>query len=185
MEEIQEQELEEKMSSSFLQETIKKREYHIGKSIIKICSIIILGVCIGLILSFILNMVLSLRTQVSQEPAKIAVQGTIYVDTQSSTQGSTLDKVGVVVSQIDAKLQEEYNIPIGLFVKDLDMESEIYKSGIKLGDVITKFNDKSIYQVDDFLEAARETSKQTYILSVLRKGIEEYEEYKIEVNFDF
>ena len=60
--------------------------------------------------------------------------------------------IGIKVKQIDEKTAKENDMPEGLYVKDVEEYSPAERAGIKIGDVITKFDGKRIKTFEELSE---------------------------------
>lgn len=81
--------------------------------------------------------------------------------------------IGITPVSVDEKTSKFYNIPVGLYVKDVSNFSPAEKSGIKVGDVITKFNNKDVKTKEE-LDSAKYECKigDTVTLTLIRDGKE-------------
>lgn len=58
-------------------------------------------------------------------------------------------KIGIAGRDIDSTMSQQYDIPKGVYVAEVEEFSAAEKAGIKVGDVIQKFDGKSISSVND------------------------------------
>ena len=61
--------------------------------------------------------------------------------------------LGISVMEINDELSKQNDLPVGLLVKDVTDFSAAQKAGMKIYDVITEFDGKSIKTVDDLSKA--------------------------------
>ena len=77
--------------------------------------------------------------------------------------------------------QYRYDVTEGVFVCSVDPDSAADKAGLKLGDVITKMDDKTISSYEDFVAAKKSYSAgDTVTLTVYRGG----ETIEVPLTFD-
>ncbi|MBP2033443.1 serine protease Do [Clostridium algifaecis] len=58
-------------------------------------------------------------------------------------------KIGIAGRDIDSSLSQQYNIPQGVYVAEVEEFSAAEKAGLKTGDIIQKFDGKSVKSVND------------------------------------
>lgn len=58
-------------------------------------------------------------------------------------------KMGIGVINVDEKLSKEHNIPIGVYIQQIEEFSPAQKAGLLPGDVITKFDGKKVKTVQE------------------------------------
>lgn len=58
-------------------------------------------------------------------------------------------KIGIAGREVDSNLSKQYNIPQGVYVAEVEDFSAAEKAGLKAGDIIQKFDGKSVKSVDD------------------------------------
>lgn len=82
--------------------------------------------------------------------------------------------LGVEVEDVTKRLRERMNLPAdvsGAYVRTVVEDSPAEKAGIVDGDVIIKFNDKSIDDSDDLIRAVKRVKPKTDVkIDVVRKG---------------
>lgn len=60
--------------------------------------------------------------------------------------------VGITGTSIDEQLSKRYNLPIGIYIKEVSNFSPAEKAGLKVGDVITKFDGKDVKSIEELNE---------------------------------
>ncbi len=80
-------------------------------------------------------------------------------------------KIGIACIDIDSSLSKQYNIPQGVYVKQVEPSSPAEKSGLKEGDIIQKFDGKSIKTVEEINQIkSTHNSGDTVAIVVYRNG---------------
>lgn len=80
-------------------------------------------------------------------------------------------RIGIICIDIDSSLSQQYNIPQGVYVKEIEKSSPAEKAGLKTGDIIQKFDSKSIKSVDEINQIkANHKSGDTVSVVVYRNG---------------
>lgn len=59
--------------------------------------------------------------------------------------GKEMAYLGVGISTVTSEIEKEYEIPKGVYIKDVKMDSPAMKAGLQSGDVITEMNGETIY----------------------------------------
>ena len=117
------------------------------------------------ILSFIVLGVFSRISKSDNEQTLTVLQSILEVKPQTSpetfvneiyTQDQTLEKWGILVSPLTELLRERYSIPYeinGIVILQVEEGEMAEKSGLLPGDLITAVNQKSIDDIQTFLQA--------------------------------
>ena len=80
-------------------------------------------------------------------------------------------KIGIMGRDIDSTLSKRYNIPVGVYVQEVQNFSPAEKGGIKPGDVIVKFDGKTIKTTSEMNELKQKHKiDDTVNLEVIRDG---------------
>jgi len=88
-----------------------------------------------------------------------------------------INYAGVYIKTITESIHSEYDIPYGVYINQVIMDSPAMEAGIQAGDVITKVNDASVKTADEFSKAIRAIAMgETYTITVKRQSGEEYKE---------
>lgn len=83
--------------------------------------------------------------------------------------------LGLKVSTVTKDIQEEYEIPQGVYVKDVAFDSPALEAGLQSGDVITKINGEPVETAQAYRNAIMSHSVgDTIRISVMRQGAEGY-----------
>ena len=101
------------------------------------------------------------------------------------TDGYVTDKpyIGITPQNMTAQMAQQYRYDVteGVFVCSVDPDSAADKAGLKLGDVITKMDDKDIASYEDLVAAKKSYSAgDTVTLTVYREG----KTIEVELTFD-
>ncbi|MFL0194880.1 S1C family serine protease [Clostridium sp. WILCCON 0269] len=80
-------------------------------------------------------------------------------------------KIGIAGRDIDASLSKQYNEPQGVYVVEIEEFSPAEKAGLKVGDVIQKFDGKSVKSISEINQIkATHKSGDTVSIVVYRDG---------------
>ena len=91
--------------------------------------------------------------------------------------------MGITPQNMTAQMAQQYRYDVteGVFVCSVDPDSAAAKAGLKLGDVITKMDDKDITSYEDLVAAKKSYSAgDTVTLTVYREG----KTIEVELTFD-
>ena len=100
------------------------------------------------------------------------------------TGGKTIPSLGLSVSTVTSKIANEYNLPTGVYIKSVQMESLGAKAGLQVGDIITQMNGEEITTADQYGEVLLAIEQgSTLNMVVQRKGADGYADitYKITI----
>ena len=61
--------------------------------------------------------------------------------------------LGNHLAEVPADVMQAYNVPEGVYITDVDMDSPAMKAGLNRGDVIVKIGDMSVKTVDEYMAA--------------------------------
>ncbi|MHC6179154.1 S1C family serine protease [Clostridium sp. JNZ X4-2] len=75
-------------------------------------------------------------------------------------------KIGIACIDIDSSLSRQYNIPQGVYVKEVEQSSAAESAGLKEGDIIQKFDGKSVKTVDE-INQIKSSHKSGDVVSVV------------------
>ncbi|MCC9293781.1 trypsin-like peptidase domain-containing protein [Clostridium sp. WLY-B-L2] len=75
-------------------------------------------------------------------------------------------KIGIACVDIDSSLSKKYNIPEGVYVKEIEKSSPAEKAGLEPEDIIQKFDGKSIKTVEE-INKIKSTHKSGDTVSVV------------------
>ncbi|WP_369703017.1 S1C family serine protease [Clostridium moutaii] len=75
-------------------------------------------------------------------------------------------KIGIECIDIDSSLSQQYNIPQGVYVKQVEQSSAAENAGLKTGDIIQKFDGKSVKTVDE-VNQIKSTHKSGDVVSIV------------------
>ena len=104
---------------------------------------------------------------------------------QSLRNGKDIPYVGVYLSTVTDDIAEDYDIPKGVYIKEVVTDSPAMKAGLQNGDVITHINGDVIMTDEMFSEKiAQLIPGTTCEISVKRQNGNEYYEVKCTVTID-
>lgn len=80
-------------------------------------------------------------------------------------------KMGIVVKDINEESSKRYNVPVGVYVQQVEEFSPAEKAGLMAGDVITKFDGKSIKTISELNELkGKHNANDVVKVTVSRNG---------------
>lgn len=95
------------------------------------------------------------------------------VKEQLSTLSKPILRLGIQIQNIDAETAKAYNLVEGIYVADVEDFSVAQKGGLKIGDVITKYNGKTVKTADELNKLKNAQKAGDVIkLTVVRNGKE-------------
>lgn len=96
--------------------------------------------------------------------------------------GKKIPSLGLSISTVTSKIANEYDLPMGVYIKSVEMDSLAANAGLQVGDVITEMNGEDITSDDAYSEALLSLKSQDSItLVVKRKGANGYTELSYEI----
>lgn len=99
--------------------------------------------------------------------------------------GKDVPYVGVYLATVTDDIAKDYNIPKGIFIKEVIADSPAMKAGLQNGDVITHINGESMQTDEMFSEKISQLLPGTKCeISVKRQNGNEYYSVKCEVTID-
>lgn len=94
--------------------------------------------------------------------------------------GASVPYVGIEGVTVTKELSEEYNIPMGVYVKNIQPDSPAMQAGIQNGDVIVGLDNEKIYSLDQYHEMVMKNHPGTvFKVAGQRRSNDRY----VEVNF--
>lgn len=97
-------------------------------------------------------------------------------------QGKHVPYIGLYVSTVTKNISDAYDIPLGVFVKEVMTDSPAMYAGLQSGDVITQLNGENIYSDATYSSKIQMLLPGTTCeFTVLRQNGNEYMEIKCEV----
>ena len=106
------------------------------------------------------NNVKELVSQIINEPESV----------QAQTKGSQI-MLGITIQNVTEELSKRYNMPVGVYVKDVESMSAAERAGIQKGDIIVEFAGETITDADSLNAVkAQQTSGDTVSIKVDRNG---------------
>ena len=99
--------------------------------------------------------------------------------------GYEIPYAGIVGTMVSEEAHQEGNVPEGIYVKNVTMNSPAMKAGIQPGDVIISINSKVIVDFRDYFNTlADQESGATISLKVMRPVVNEYREVEFKLVLD-
>jgi serine protease Do len=96
--------------------------------------------------------------------------------------GEDVPYMGVKVSTVTSKIESDYGIPKGVYIREVTVDSPAMNAGLQSGDVITKLNGEEVRSDLAFSNALLALSAGDVVrIQVKRKGAEDYTTIKYDV----
>jgi len=90
--------------------------------------------------------------------------------------------LGIYGSDVTPEINREMGVPLGVYVKEMDMDSPAMKAGIQSGDVIIRVDDEPVETYKDFVTyLTTKSPEQEISIGLLRQGPDGYTGMKLEV----
>lgn len=87
--------------------------------------------------------------------------------------------LGITGVNVPVEVSSQYGVPIGAYVKSVDMDSPAMHEGIQQGDVITSINDRTISTFSEYTNIVLQLMPGNSVnLTVMRRSQEGYKEMK-------
>lgn len=98
---------------------------------------------------------------------------------EKMSNGSEMAYLGISGLNVTAEANRDLGVPLGGFVKKVDMDSPAMLAGIQQGDVITNVDGRNISTFNEYTTAVMQLEPgQTVEMTVMRKSQDEYKEMK-------
>ena len=99
--------------------------------------------------------------------------------------GYDIPYAGIIGTMVSEEIHEEDQVPLGIYVKSVTMNSPAMKAGIQPGDVVVAVNDKSINSFRDYFNLLAELeSGATIRLKVMRFSVNDFRELEFNIVLD-
>ena len=90
---------------------------------------------------------------------------------------SDIPYLGIKGIGVTAATATKYELPMGVYISEIKMDSPAFKAGLQVGDVIVEFNQNSILTIQAFSEKLYKCGNgQNVAIKVKRPGTDEYRE---------
>ena len=131
----------------------------------------------------IVGMVMQDYSNSSEENTLIAVSSTeLKSMIDMLADGKDIPYLGMTVTTVTEKIEKEYDIPEGVYIKEAMMDSPAMAAGLQSGDVITKINgEKAASDTAYSSQVMKLTPGDTIPVVVQRQGADGYSEITCEV----
>ncbi len=101
---------------------------------------------------------------------------------ETMSNGKKIPYAGIIGKDITDELSDEYNLPKGVYVNSVAMDSPAFKAGIQAGDIITAVQSEEILSLDNFSDKLYNyASGQTVKMEIRRQGNNEYRKINFNV----
>lgn len=99
--------------------------------------------------------------------------------------GYEIPLAGIIGTMVTEDVHQEAKVPVGIYVKNVTMNSPAMRAGIQSGDVIVSINQKEITQFKDYLNTIAELGSGTTInLIIKRLSVNTYKDIAINITLE-
>ena len=103
-------------------------------------------------------------------------------ETRSKVAEDSVGYMGISMQEVNSQIAQAYNMPIGVFVKEVEEGSGAEKAGIMAGDIVTKVDGQRITSNEDLLEQMQYyAAGDRMTVTIERQEYGNYVEYQLEV----
>ena len=99
------------------------------------------------------------------------------------TENKPINYLGIKMSNITPSISEKYNLPMGIYITSVVIDSPAYNAGLQAGDVIVELNHTPVLAIQSFNEQLYQyDSSQNINVTVKRAGRDNYRELLYVIN---
>lgn len=96
--------------------------------------------------------------------------------------GQDFAHLGVIGTDVTKEANEKYDVPLGAYIKEVEIDSPAMKEGLRSGDVIVKMGTTDIHTFEDFKEVMHKSQPgDLLMITVKRLGMEDYVDVSYEI----
>ena len=103
---------------------------------------------------------------------------------EKMSNGESINYLGISFIDVTSDASTEYGVPIGVYIKSVQMDSPAMKAGMQIGDVIVDVDGNSISTCNDYMTALNQKNTgDTIVLKIMRKSQDTYisMEFELEI----
>lgn len=98
------------------------------------------------------------------------------------TKGDRIPYLGILGVDVPREANEQFQVPFGAYVREVEMDSPAMLAGIQSGDVIVGIDQQSVTRMADYSNyLLKINAEDTVVLRVMRQSQEEYKELEFEI----
>lgn len=114
--------------------------------------------------------------------AKPILEKMMNFETREKNDEDEQGYLGITCANVNSEAAEQYNVPVGVYVRSVTEGAAADNAGIKAGDVITELDGRSVTTYEDLTDVlAYYKSGETVDLVIMRSKNGEYEEQTVSV----
>lgn len=99
------------------------------------------------------------------------------------TENKPINYLGIKMSNVTPSISEKYNLPMGIYITSVVIDSPAYNAGLQAGDVIVELNHTPVLAIQSFNEQLYQyDSSQNINVTVKRAGRDNYRELLYVIN---
>ena len=121
--------------------------------------------------------------EVSRDVMCAVSMADLYPVVQLLKNNDRMSVVGLYLSEVTSQISEEYDVPVGAYVRRVDVDSPALTAGVWPGDIVCAVNGTDITTVAEYKNLIYESAgKAKLTLTVLRNNGEKYERIDLTVD---
>ena len=87
--------------------------------------------------------------------------------------------LGLKISTVTNEIAKNYSLPLGVYIKSVEMDSPAIAAGLQSGDVITAIDGNEMLTVEQYEQYVRKLTPGSDVeITIMRQGQEDYVEIK-------
>ena len=101
---------------------------------------------------------------------------------EKMSNGNEVAYLGLGISTVTSEIEEEYDIPKGVYIKEVKMDSPAMKAGLQSGDIITEMDGSAISSETDYEKALIDVKPGEFVKVIIkRQGADGYVSIRCDV----
>jgi serine protease Do len=95
------------------------------------------------------------------------------------SQNEDIPYLGLKVTTVTSEIEKKYDLPRGVYIKSVELDSPAQAAGLQSGDIISEINGTSIQSVLQYEEYVRDLTPKTSVrIKIMRQGSNGYSDIK-------
>lgn len=115
------------------------------------------------------------RNGTTQDYLSVMGLSNLKVLIEQLTENTPIPYLGIKMSNVTPSISEKYNLPMGIYITNVVIDSPAYNAGLQAGDVIVELNHNSVLTIQAFNERLYEyDSNENISVTIKRAGRDDY-----------